>query len=432
MIERLEIKKFGTIENIDIELKPIMVFIGSQASGKSTISKLISLFRAWEFIFNETKFQDLLKHYGISSYLSDDSYIKFTSEHLTFEWSNGKPNLIKALDHPYHIAKNEFDERRKILKDIPVHEDLKGLKNDLNNIQLELKLDNLSQERRNVLEHEEVELTERIAKHQLYQTSLGAFAIEVFKLENYSEYIPSERIFVSMASGLFMNLSNNKVPLPGTLLYFGAEFEKARQEIKSLNVDFLGAKYKHENSEDRIYIGNEKYIPFKESASGFQTLIPMLLVIDYKTNSEQSNGLTFVVEEPELNLFPAAQKHLVKKLVEKCASYYYDHEKFTNELVITTHSPYVLASLNNLLLAHNIATKKPNSISKIEEIIPKRSWIDSNKFSAYALGNGEARSIIDNDSLLISESELDSVSEEINSEFDLLMDVYTHDNSTSK
>ena len=58
MVERLEIKKFGPIIDVDIELKPIMVFIGNQATGKSTISKLIALFRGWEFIFNEKQFHN--------------------------------------------------------------------------------------------------------------------------------------------------------------------------------------------------------------------------------------------------------------------------------------------------------------------------------------------------------------------------------------
>ncbi len=38
---RLSITKFNQLENIDIEITNLIVFIGPQASGKSTISKTV-------------------------------------------------------------------------------------------------------------------------------------------------------------------------------------------------------------------------------------------------------------------------------------------------------------------------------------------------------------------------------------------------------
>ena len=42
MKEFMIIKNFGPIENIEIELKKINIFIGEQGVGKSTIAKLYS------------------------------------------------------------------------------------------------------------------------------------------------------------------------------------------------------------------------------------------------------------------------------------------------------------------------------------------------------------------------------------------------------
>lgn len=420
MTEKLEIKNFGPIVDVNIDLKPVMVFIGNQATGKSTISKLIALFRGWEFIYMEAKFHDLLQHYSISSYLTLESYIKFTSEAFTFELSNGECNLQKDGNHNYHITKAQFQEQRKLGEKLNRGAILK----ELEDIKSELTFSNQPQERANELLDKQKELASKLEQADVFQKSLVAYATEIFKLENYSEYIPSERVFVSIASGLFMNLLNNKVPLPPSLISFGAEFEKARTELKSLDIEFLGVKYKYENNEDRIYVGENKFIPFKESASGFQTIIPMLLVIYYKANESQFNGRTFIVEEPELNLFPTTQKYLTQKLIEKCASYNKKENKFQNELVITTHSPYILSSLNNLLFSHRIFSEKPETMDKIESIIPKNSWINGHDFSAYSVDKGQVKSIIDINTSLISESELDSASEKINNDFDILMDIY--------
>ena len=45
-MERLEIRNFGPIKNEALIIKDFMVFIGPQASGKSTISKSIFFFKS--------------------------------------------------------------------------------------------------------------------------------------------------------------------------------------------------------------------------------------------------------------------------------------------------------------------------------------------------------------------------------------------------
>lgn len=42
-MERLIVKSFGPLSNIDIEIKDINIYIGFNPSGKSTVAKLLSI-----------------------------------------------------------------------------------------------------------------------------------------------------------------------------------------------------------------------------------------------------------------------------------------------------------------------------------------------------------------------------------------------------
>ena len=45
MNERLQLKNFGPIKQLDISIKPLTVLIGESGSGKSAVLKLLSLLR---------------------------------------------------------------------------------------------------------------------------------------------------------------------------------------------------------------------------------------------------------------------------------------------------------------------------------------------------------------------------------------------------
>ena len=93
-------------------------------------------------------------------------------------------------------------------------------------------------------------------------------------------------------------------------------------------------------------------------------------------------------------------------------------------MMMTTHSPYVLAALNNLIFAYKVAYEKPEKAVEVEKVIPKDSWLNPDDFAAYFVADGTVRSIINPKTGLISENELDGVSDEIGDEFDTLMDIY--------
>ncbi len=239
-------------------------------------------------------------------------------------------------------------------------------------------------------------------------------------IDKPSIYIPAERIIISLLSRSIFSILLNKINLPINLLHFASNYEKARNEIKNYDIKFLKANYSFTNGNEFLEI-NKQSTHMSNAASGFQTIIPMLLVCEYFLRSNQAN--TYIIEEPESNLFPNTQKDLLYHLITIINGTNYS-TKLKNDLILTTHSPYILASLNNLLLAGKIKEEQPIKFTKAKKIVNGDFYISKNDLNVYAIKNGKAKSIISKETGLIAENELDHVSEEINYEFNALKNLY--------
>ena len=89
--------------------------------------------------------------------------------------------------------------------------------------------------------------------------------------------------------------------------------------------------------------------------------------------------------------------------------------------IITTHSPYILSAFNNLIEASQVAAAKPELKSEVANVIPEQYWIREGDFKAYAIENGVLKSIVAEDTGLVSANYLDQVSETIGMQFDELL-----------
>jgi len=357
MKSKLSIKNFGPIKDAEIDLRQTTVFIGPQASGKSTIAKLA-------YICN-----------------------------LEIE-GNTHLRSLEGRDFESYFPFNFWKEN--VTKIYFIKHSLPGLQ-----------------------EKGYIRIT------GIYDTFLSQSETNRY---HGVLLIPAERTFISIASGSFISLVNNKVPIPKTILEFGSAFEKARNSVDSLNIDFLNIQYKYENAEDRIYFGDNKedFVKLRQSSSGQQNVVPMLMVVEnnYQLIDEKgfTGGATFIIEEPELNLYPKAQKDLTYHLVNRCVRKREEGEY--NDLILTTHSPYILTALNNLLFAFKVAERHPEKKAEIAKIIPKESWLNPDDFNAYFVANGTVEQIFNRETGMISENELDSGSDEILEDFDALMEIY--------
>lgn len=392
-MEHLKVRNFGPIPNLDIDIKKVNVFIGEQGVGKSTIAKLLSCCRDLYLYYliahaeKDERIKYIFGIHGIQTYLRMDTYIEY---HFYGTWH------LLYKDGKFAISNNQ-------------HNDIKSLTSYLIRKGLEdicLKVGHKPH-----TEFSSDEFSEFLDKN---------FRIASSHLRT-SFYCPAERGIVGTLSRSMASLTLSEIPLPLTLLEFMSFFEKARNEYNIYSIPFLGLEYKYKNGED-IVEGKDFSIPLHYASSGIQAILPLLMVIDYCL--KHKFFCSFTVEEPELNLFPANQLHLLRALIKK-----------TNEIkdddfaswTITTHSPYLLSVLNISLLAGIITKKFPERLSQFHDIIPDEYVILPDQIAVYSLDkhqNVYCKSIIDKSTGLIQANYLDSISDVISSEFNKLYKVY--------
>jgi predicted ATP-dependent endonuclease of OLD family len=126
------------------------------------------------------------------------------------------------------------------------------------------------------------------------------------------------------------------------------------------------------------------------------------------------NKQVFIIfEEPEAHLYPEAQKEIVELISLLSGAE-------NSQIIITTHSPYILSSLNNLLYAYRVGQKKPK---QTKHIVDKRLWLNPDKLSAFFVSEGGIENIIDDEFGLIKSEAIDSASEIINNIYNLLFNL---------
>ncbi|WP_431244310.1 AAA family ATPase [Flavobacterium sp. P21] len=440
---KLIVKNFGPLKDIEIEVREMVTFIGAQASGKSTLAKLISIFEDDEFRRNsETTFEIELKKYNIYSYLNKKTFIEYTNSKniypFVLRYSSEKfekktiQNILKiykgvknekllaqfnSLEKFKSLTKSSFsfckrtDSKfnEKILDLFP----LKSQKDKFKRHKLNQK-DNLFFDGNYIDDILVILEKEKSFENylNLYEDLIAIFP-DIFLYD--SIYIPTERNILQIIFSNVLGLINNDIQIPKYLLNSGQEYEKAIHAIKELPLNIIGKnfKYKREGKTSFIYHNDNEKVDLLESASGLQSIIPILLLIEYSKSLKDKYNFNFVVEEPELNLYPKAQHELIKYLVKNCL---FDRKN----LILTTHSPFVLASINNLLLAYDKGQKNPKEVNKI---IKKESWLNPKNFIAYELKNGKAKKIMNDKLGQISENMIDGVSDAFANEFDKLLDL---------
>ena len=349
MKERLKIENFGPVKHLDIEIKPLTLFIGTQGSGKSTISKIITIFRnqEWEKQIEEINKDFLMKaffNFNIDEYFQTDSYISYINNHIEINYQNGE------------FSSKHLNEKK-----------------------------------------------------------------EAYSASSSMLYIPAERNLVGNLSSALASIILAKVPLSETIIEYMSLFEKAKKEFPKYEIPFLGVSYEKKDGKERIVVSEEgKSLPLNACSSGLQSVLPMIMVMDYALQNESFDS--FVVEEPEQNLFPENQRELLNFTCSKLNT---EHFK---QCVITTHSPYMLSCLNVLMLAaklQQIEDVKEES----EKIISSEYAVNPTDVAVYGLyptaeRNDYCKSLIAERTGLISINELDSVSEMIGERFDQLYQLY--------
>ena len=129
---RLIVKNFGPLKDIDIKVREMVCIIGKQASGKSTLAKLIAIFEDFEIGLKSFEFKKELKKYNLISYLNSNTLIKYDNyfNGNQFEFEKDKTivnntffSIFKKL--PYDISIENFNRKVLFIDKKIVTKDLK-------------------------------------------------------------------------------------------------------------------------------------------------------------------------------------------------------------------------------------------------------------------------------------------------------------------
>ena len=420
--EKIKIHNFGGITNLEAEFNQINIFIGPQASGKSITVKLIFFFK--------NIFSDMLQ-----SVLNEEDKRKFKNKQIDKfnnffpkESRGSSPFLIEydlATEIGIRVIRNNQEGNIKL----EFTEGLDKIFTKLKNIYRNLKRDiRPNDDRPSFIRNFELEKELENRLYNYIDKEEKQFCGSQF-------FIPSGRsFFANLQSNIFSFLSENRT-LDPFLIEFGSIYEKFKainravsekdkktsNEVERLITEILGSYYSREKNKDFLVHEDKRKVNLANASSGQQEILPLLIILKLLINQNigfGENNVTLYIEEPEAHLFPSAQNKIVKLLARLCNS---RNNYF--QIFLTTHSPYVLTSFNNLFLAGQIIDKNPEKIEQVESYIHSHEVLSIHNVSAYALENGRCRTILDKETGLIDAEILDSVSGKINSEFDNLLNV---------
>lgn len=187
--------------------------------------------------------------------------------------------------------------------------------------------------------------------------------------------------------------------------------------MKERSKKILGGEYLCFNGTERLYISDFSSIDLNYASSGQQETVWPLNLMFYYLLEEKKTFLIF--EEPESNLYPDAQRTMGELLAL--------FRNAGNQVMVTTHSPYLLGTFNYLLMGSQcesagLADGLRETLESQYQLTPD-FWLSPANTDAYFVSGGsmeDAKTDIDGVRMIKNEL-IDAVSEEINAVSDLFL-----------
>lgn len=405
--ETIVIRDFVLIRKADIEIKRINIIIGPQANGKSLIAKLIHFFKSMNSTLinairrneskreaNKTILAEFEQKFPRYSWEGSNFSITYLSGELGvsiygIKGNRGRTNL--SLEFNKDLEKIFNSKRRLYSKKLT---ETKPIENS--------RTSTLSTERRVFIDQ---------VIDPLQTLNPKFFSEPVF--------IPASRSFFTMLENNIFTFLASNVEIDPFLKEFGslyvnckrfyrdpyyAHIEKAQhEELKKIMASIIAGEYEFHDKKDWI-VYKTKRTSLANASSGQQESLPMLLVLCMWPFIIGQRQQLYFIEEPEAHLFPTSQAEIVAML-----SMLYKNQE--TSFFITTHSPYILSALNNLILAHDVISLDKMTEQQFNEANGPGKPIRFEEVSAYTINNGIAESISDASYRMIGGEMLDSISE---------------------
>lgn len=456
-MRRISIEHFGPIERCDLEMTDFMVLTGPQASGKSTIAKLVFFFKNIGSLLMQEIHKNVLYHSIDSRSLSENqtfsiegfirvlklnfrqifgdeasmnplmkvvSFYETGSISVGISQVDGEPSLdIRLGDEVWDFIRKKYDIFLKYNKES------RELDESINDI-TDLYAKSLLAIRQ-----------DRIAIKTLLAIELP---IQGFFSDDYDVvYIPAGRSMVTLLSPQLSYLyatmdDRQKTSMDYTIQSYIERVLRLKELLKDKSLDsmlksaenrlsgsldlllmaralmneILQGEYRYSSQMERLSTNSGQEVRINYASSGQQEALWILYILfDALLIGRRS---LFIIEEPESNLFPSAQK-LITEFIALAQN------KGENQILITTHSPYILGTINNLLYAHKIHDEV--DAEKLDKIVPPSNRIDFSKLSAYFLEGGELKDCTDTEFQSIKNEVIDRASEVINEDFENMLNL---------
>ncbi len=414
---RIIIKNLGPVRNCDMNVEDFCVLTGPQASGKSTIAKAIfffrtikddcvslytknHLFRPDEAVFIRTLKKHLrskfMQMFGSSWGMSMDMRMKYEFDDRTYveiflkkSSFEGSPNYIDAK-YSQNIAKMLKNLNSKQCE----KEEVVSITNEIFNDDREIVYIPAGRSMITLL-------TSQLNYILSIMDDMQKKSID-YCTQNYMERILRLKPFFS--NGIW-GMYYDKLTMSMEMI------DKSLLQSMMKHIDkILKGKYQYMNGEERLILDEHRYVKLNYTSSGQQEVVWILNLLFYYVL--ENKKVYMILEEPESHLYPEAQSAVAELLGMFMNA--------GNQMLLTTHSPYILGSVNNLLYANLLSVKAK---AQVNTIISSQMQIDAKHTASYYVDNGVLTNIIDEEMLMIENSVIDGISVSINKKNDDLLKI---------
>ena len=324
----LTIKKIGPIKDVSFVIKRYNFFIGLQSSGKSTIAKIISNCTWME--------KEIATHPNVHADLSyyEDTFVSQLEEFHFMEGYLNENSLLEYDSEFIHISCKDLRCRISVKPGVENYERQKVLYIPAERIIFSKTTSFSGNNNLNSFALDWINARDYFDKeHKLNILALGiSYYQQVEQGKTVDKIVSRNGAYdiklVNGSSGL-----QSVVPLASAMQFYSRILFQDSIESKTLLP---------EQTKDRIDISNylrKDYSEMLDIPSG---------IIDKINRLTKTKKTSFVIEEPESNLYPQSQIDLLNSIV-KCSL----SEGRGHTVTITTHSPYIINQLNLLVKAHD-------------------------------------------------------------------------------
>ena len=376
-MHRLKVEGFLGITRADISVDCLTVVIGPQASGKSVLARLI-------YFFNE-----YLANFDITA-ISNNEHKKVYDKRKRIEFYNIFP--------PYSWEENEFiieysHDCHKIT--------VTSVKNSRT---IEIKTSPSVALHFRTLKDQFKKFTDLDDNENSIPRLRVAFAFREFlrytpAIQHESAlFVPAARSFYATIRDEIFSILALDEKIDHMILQFGEFYETAKaRALRTKHYEkyteffdrIIKGQFERHGGQDWLAMDHGR-IEISRASSGQQEALPLLFaILEFPRHRR-----TLIIEEPEAHLFPGSQVEVLKFMIRQLNTR-------GGNIMFTTHSPYLLSSLNNHILAYGKGGE----------------GISPSKVQAYAISGGMSESLVDSELGLVSAEYIDSVSDEIAERF---------------